>query len=270
MDKYAKKQFKIALVYLLIAIIVVGGIYLIVKSTLPSCSDGIQNQDELGVDCGGPCEKCPEQLQKDLEVIFTEPIATKDNYVDVVAKVRNPNRDFGAKEFTYVFNLFDSNDNLVASRNGSSYMMPQETRYIIEQRILASSSVSRSELKINTTNWQQLVGYPEPELLIRNSNLKQSDNESQFTATLDNRSSYGFKDIDVWVVLLGKNSKILGAGKSELNTVLSRENRYFEISWFFPLADKVENFDIVATTNVFLDDNFMKAYNEEREKFQEY
>jgi len=28
--------------------------------TQPSCSDGIQNQGETGVDCGGPCSPCPE------------------------------------------------------------------------------------------------------------------------------------------------------------------------------------------------------------------
>lgn len=27
----------------------------------PTCSDGIQNQDELGVDCGGVCGNCPNQ-----------------------------------------------------------------------------------------------------------------------------------------------------------------------------------------------------------------
>ena len=25
----------------------------------PSCSDGRQNQDETGIDCGGPCDACP-------------------------------------------------------------------------------------------------------------------------------------------------------------------------------------------------------------------
>lgn len=33
----------------------------VAPSTEPSCRDGVQNQDEEGVDCGGPCRKlCPE------------------------------------------------------------------------------------------------------------------------------------------------------------------------------------------------------------------
>ena len=27
--------------------------------TVPTCIDGIQNQDEDGIDCGGPCKACP-------------------------------------------------------------------------------------------------------------------------------------------------------------------------------------------------------------------
>ena len=25
----------------------------------PTCSDGTQNQNETGIDCGGPCDACP-------------------------------------------------------------------------------------------------------------------------------------------------------------------------------------------------------------------
>ena len=37
------------------------------KVDLPSCSDGIQNQGEEGVDCGGPCPKC-EQMGMTAEI----------------------------------------------------------------------------------------------------------------------------------------------------------------------------------------------------------
>lgn len=29
------------------------------STTTPSCTDGIQNQGEAGIDCGGPCSSCP-------------------------------------------------------------------------------------------------------------------------------------------------------------------------------------------------------------------
>jgi hypothetical protein len=40
-------------------------IVLVVKPPEPSCDDGIQNQGESGVDCGGPCEPCPPETCDD-------------------------------------------------------------------------------------------------------------------------------------------------------------------------------------------------------------
>lgn len=270
MDNYKRKQLIIGLVFLIILLIIAGVIYLIVKPGLPSCSDGIQNQGEAGVDCGGPCSSCPWQLQKDLEVISAEAIKTQNNYVDLVAKVRNPNRSFGAKTLVYAFNLYDSQDRMIISKDGSSYILPQETRQIIEQRVLVDSTISRVEFKLISVDWKELVDYQEPELLIRYPDFQQSENLSQLNTTVENRSNYDFDTIDVWAVLLDKNFSILGVGKIQLKTILSNENRYFEIKWFFPLRDKVEDVDVIAKTNVFLDENFMKRYGGEREKFQEY
>ncbi len=270
MNKYHKKKLKIAFVYLLILAAIVGGIYLLIKSKLPSCYDGIQNQGEAGIDCGGPCSLCPWQVQKDLEVIFTKTVKTQDNYSDLIAKIRNPNREFGAELFSYVFYLYDSSGNLIISKQGTSYILPQETKYIIEQKVLVQSRIYNIEFRVTDIPWQELVDYEEPELLIRNLEFKQLDNTSRLSGTLENRSNYDFDRIDICSVLFDVGSNIKGVGKTEIRTVLSKESRYFEINWFFLIDVQIENMDVVAKTNVFLDENFMRRYGEGRGKFQKY
>ena len=51
----AKKQ----LTYLLFALVAVAGLIAAIwlNITAPSCTDGKQNQDEQGIDCGGVCAK---------------------------------------------------------------------------------------------------------------------------------------------------------------------------------------------------------------------
>ena len=257
------KQIIIALVCLLILVIVGVGIYLITKPRLPTCDDGIQNQKETGVDCGGPCSPCLWQIREDFEIIFIEAVKTKDNYLDLVAKIKNPNQDWGAESFSYVFDLYDSENNLIISDKGTSYILPLETRYIIKQRVLAEAEISNVEFKVADIRWQELTDYEEVELLIKNPEFKQTEALSQLTATLENISSYNLDKVDVYVVLFDKESKILGAGKTELRTILSKERRYFETSWFFPIEEKVEEVDAAAKTNVFLDDNFMRDYGVE-------
>jgi len=257
------KQITIALVYLLLLLVVVGVIYLIVRPSLPACDDGIQNQGEVDIDCGGPCSSCPWQLREDLEIIFNKAIKTKDNYVDLVARIKNLNSGWGAELFSYSFDLYDSENNLIISHEGASYILPLETRYIIEQRVLAREEISNVEFKITDINWQELVDYEGIELLIRNLEFKQSEDSGQLIATLENNSSYDLDKIDVYAVLFDKESKVLGAGKLELRTVLSKERRYFEINWFFPIKGEVKEVDVVAKTNVFLDENFMRRYGKE-------
>ncbi len=271
MPKRFRKQIIILLVYLMVFGIIAAGIYfLIIKPRLPSCYDGIQNQGELEVDCGGPCSLCFRQLQKDLEVISVEAIKTRENFVDLVAKIKNPNKNTGAKSFSYKFNLYDINNKPINSREGISYILPQETEYVIEQRVEFTSEFSGVEFKIINIDWRELVDYDKPELLIRHQNIEQSESITRLVGTLENRSNYDFDIIDVLAVLFNKESKILGVGRTDLRTVLSKDNRYFEISWFFPLPEQVERVDVIAKTNVFLDENFMKRYGGEMEKFQEY
>lgn len=270
MNKYHRKQFIIGLIYLLIFVVIINVVYLWLIPEPATCYDNIQNQGEDGIDCGGPCSLCSWQAQKDLEVIFVESINTTDNYFDLIAKIKNPNKKFGAESFSFEFDLYDAQTNLISSQRGEAYILPQETKYIIKQKVLASLGVSNTEFKITDISWQEFIDYEHPELLIKNPDFEQTESISKVSSTVENRSNYDFNKIDIYAVLLDKDSKVVGVGKTEVETVLSKENRYFEIVWFFPINAKIENVDVTAQTNVFLDENFMRRYGGEREKFQEY
>ena len=269
MNKYTKKQIKIALVYILILAIISTGIFLIISSKGPSCNDKIQNQGEEGVDCGGPCPPCPWQLQKPVEVIFVKAFSTQENYVDLVAKIRNPNKEFGIKSFDYIFKLYDLDNNLIATKEGTSYLLPQKTKYIISQRNLVNSKISRIDFEIKNVQWQQLSEYQEPEFLIKNINLDQDEKGARLSGNLENRSSYNFAEVDIYAVLKNKNSEIVAVSKHKLYTVLSQELRYFELNWPFPLSEEIEELEILAETNVFENTNFIKEYQrKEREYYR--
>ena len=94
-------------------------IYLIAKPE-ETCFDGIQNQAEKGIDCGGPCSPCREVVEtKDLKI---EEIAIADGgngTYDVIAKISNPNGSVGAKEFFYSFQLKSADGDILASKMGN-------------------------------------------------------------------------------------------------------------------------------------------------------
>ncbi len=42
-------------------------------SSVPTCNDGLQNQNETGIDCGGPCPACPSVSCNNLQITWPHP-----------------------------------------------------------------------------------------------------------------------------------------------------------------------------------------------------
>ena len=45
-----------------------------VSHPFPNCFDDIQNQGELGVDCGGPCDVCPAKISAKIDGVLWESV----------------------------------------------------------------------------------------------------------------------------------------------------------------------------------------------------
>ena len=58
MSYKSRKQFFYGIIYLVIFGLIGAGIYFALTSKEATCFDGIQNQNEEGVDCGGSCNTC--------------------------------------------------------------------------------------------------------------------------------------------------------------------------------------------------------------------
>lgn len=244
MNPYIKKQFIIGLVWVIIFVVVIGGIYLLVKPDEPIINNGNQNQE-------------------DLIILYKDFLLTTENNYDLVVKIKNPNTDWGVESINYVFELYDSANQLIGSQQGKSYILPQETRYIIEQKISLQKPISKIELKLNNISWKKLTQVSDLGLRVKNTEYQILEDGSNLLAgTVENKSSYDLDTIEIAGVLLDGNNKIIAAGKTSMNTVLRNEGRGFEILWPYPIAQETVSFDAKAYTNIFLNENFIKTQGE--------
>lgn len=266
MDKYKRKQFTIFSIFLLIVVVVVGGIWLLVKPPKATCYDGIQNQREARTDCGGPCGPCDEP--KDLIILSQEFIPTTEGNFDFVVKVKNPNTDWGVDFLGYKFYIYDQNGEQIGFKEGETYVLPQETKYIIEQKInlLKLGSI---DFKTSAPEWQKIKDFGEIDLRVRNSNYEIiEDGTSKLYGNIENKSNYDLDKVEVAGALFN-DGKIIAVGKTEMNTVLMGETRYFEITWPYQISEEVTSFELKAYTNIFLNENFLKTHATP-ERFKEY
>jgi len=67
------------------------------EETTGTCSDGIKNQDETGIDCGGPCSACVEGAQGKWKSFPVAPILA--NFADSIIAEFKPNGTYNVDQW---------------------------------------------------------------------------------------------------------------------------------------------------------------------------
>ncbi len=273
-----RKQLFIISGFLIILALVVIGYYFINLRKPATCTDGIQNQDEEGVDCGGPCSFSCERLTiKDIQIDWVKYLDLKNNRYDLIARIKNPNPNYGVSDLKYAFKIFDSAGKEIKSQVGESFILPNQQKYLIEGGVALDSKIGKVELSIEPTaqkDWTRIgEDYQSPNIYVLNrqfSPLANPPGASQITGLIKNDSSFDFDRIVVSIVLYDSKKQIIGVNKTEARTMVAGEERYFNSIWFSPInQDEVSSIDIQTETNILSDENFMRKYGAP-EKFQEY
>lgn len=111
------KRLVILALLLLVILVVLAVTLVLTLPQKPSCADGIQNQDETGIDCGGSCEKlCVADITKPT---FSYIRALEQNgRIDIVALVENNEPNTFAKKAPYTAEVFSPEGALLGSKKG--------------------------------------------------------------------------------------------------------------------------------------------------------
>ena len=146
MDGRVLKQLIIGLVFALILSGIGYGIYsgLVTKV---SCTDGIKNGKEEGIDCGIlACGKQCEPEIKPINIISSRFFQIGAGDYDFVAQLSNPNVSYGASRLEY--NL--------GSSSGSSYILPGQTKWVVLTALKIPDGVEGVQLVIKNAQWEKL------------------------------------------------------------------------------------------------------------------
>jgi hypothetical protein len=276
MDYRQRKQNIIVLILTIFLIAVLVGVYFIWFYHAPTCFDGKQNQEETGVDCGGSCMSCERLTIKELQVEWAKYVLLENKSYDLAAKINNPNPNYGLGLFKYTFSLFDAENNLIQEKKGTDFILPAESKYLVEANIKIEKELGKVVLKIEPAavgDWQKLQeNYESPNIYIHDKKISlpsEKETQTQISGIIKNDSLFDFDRILVTAALFDKNQELIGVNKTEARTVLAGEDRYFSTVWFTPIKGEIVNVDMKSETNLFLDANFMRRFGAQ-EKFQQY
>ncbi|MDO8240701.1 MAG: FxLYD domain-containing protein [Candidatus Moranbacteria bacterium] len=263
-DKYQKKRATIIAIFVAVFLLFIFMLYSWLKP-VPSCSDNKKNQNEVGIDCGGVCAtKCAIVAQNltSQESGFVESgVASK---IDLYARVSNPNATFGSKKFQYEFKILDAAGSVVTTKKGVSYILPAESKYVVENNVEFVGVPSRVEFNILNQEWSEFANYYErPQLKIVNKTYGQINSGigfSEVKGLLKNESSFNFNTIRLDVILKDANDSVIALNSTEMNTVKSGENRDFRALWLNRFPGEVMNVEVQTGVNIFESETFTKQY----------
>ncbi|MFA7209805.1 MAG: hypothetical protein WC120_06060 [Parcubacteria group bacterium] len=262
-DKYKRKRTIIIAVFAAIFLLFV---FLVYHWTRPveTCADGIKNQNETDIDCGGVCpNKCEKIVAESLvsqESGFVESGAV--NRYDLYSRVSNPNNVFGSSNFQYEFRLKDAEGNVIATKQGIGYILPGESKYVVENNIETDKVPSGVEFAITGQSWVEFTNYFErPQLKVVNKQynpISSGVGFSEATGLLKNESPYDFTLITLEIILKDINDKVIALNSTEMRTVKSGENRDFRSLWLNRFPGEVMDVEVQAEVDIFDEESFIK------------
>ena len=259
MNGRIQKQLIIGLVFVLILGGIGYGIYLSLAPEI-SCTDGIQNGKEEGVDCGAlACGQACAPAIMPINIISSQFFQAGQGDYDFAAQIYNPNTSYGASRLEYS----------LGSISGTSYILPGQTKWLV-LTALKVSDVGGIKLVVNNAQWEKLdMPNNAFNFMLRNKDYHSIQKGTELTTVLYNDSNFDFDKIDVAVILFDDTGNIVGVNRTDIRTFVSKSERGFNVVWPFALAGNAVRQDVEASTNLFENSNFIKSYGSQ-EKFQKF
>jgi len=273
MDKRVFKRLVILSIFISILTLLSLGIYFS-QRLVPSCVDGIKNQKEEGIDCGGPCPPCELVYAQNPVLLWIKIFSPQEGVYDLVVKIKNPNQNYGSGEVPYQLGLYDSKGGLIKLLKGTTFILPNQTKYLVLNRIKSEQIVKKAILSFGEIHWQELKNLTS-ELFIKGKKyylISDSDKAgfSQARGVVVNHSNFDFDKVGINILLFDDSHRLLSAQNTEIRTLLAGQEREFIVTWFNPIEGKVASVEMEAETNLFDLDNYLSTPPSELEKFQEY
>lgn len=274
MSYKSRKQFFFGIIYLLIFAAIGAGIYFAFFTKEATCADGLQNQNEEGIDCGGPCQNSCEYLTiRDIEVKQVTLVPAGNLLYDLVAKLENPNPNYGLADLDYSVKIYGADGEIIKEQKGRGFIMPGEKKYLVAANIQTQKSAFRAEIimeKPQKSEWVKFGTVSNSNLFVKDKKINSLENNAwEASGVLKNNGDFGFGEVFVSAILLDSNGNPAAAGKTVLNTINKGEERYFSIRWIERPDLNVNSMEIQAETNLLSSENFLRQSGE-KEKFQEY
>ena len=219
-----------------------------------TCSDGVKNGDETGVDCGGSCQRVCNAEVSEPVILWSRAFPVTGNVFNLVAFVENHNKSAGIQNVSYEFRIYDTNNLLIGRRVGSTFIPPNQQFAVFEPRFDSGQSQVKSVTFGFTGSFIWIKKDPIIQTLpIKVDNIIFGDDKNfpTLSARVNNDSIYDLPAFDVIAILYDVNHNAINASKTQKDGLASGMNSLLSFSWPQPFSANPITNDILVQINPF-------------------
>ena len=237
-------------------IVVIGGpVAYIYLKTPPTCDDGIQNQGETSIDKGGPCLILDERMLQPHATLWARSFRVRDGSYNAVAYIQNPNNNAGVRAARYRFGLYDSQNILIAEREGTIYIMPGAVTPVIATRINTGSRiVTHTFFELSEPLVWERMKDNTLVLSVSNKDISDVAGTPRLTATVKNNSVASLTDISFVAVIFDPAGNAFAASATSLARIDSGASSQITFTWPDPFTMQTGKVDVIPLVRPTLTD----------------
>ncbi len=208
----------------------------------PTCSDGIKNGDEQGVDCGGSCQNiCSNETISPI-VLWAKVFNVSGDLYSAVALVENPNLNSTNPNANYKFSIYDTNNKLITVKEGQT-LIPKGKRFAVFESgiVLKGLKPKSAEFEFTAFSPWQKDTSAEPTITLNYGELTSTSTSPRIFGSISNNSLQDVSKIELTVLVLDSNENAVAASRSYVDNLSSHSSQDFVFTWPKPFELGVES-----------------------------
>jgi hypothetical protein len=221
----------------------------------PSCTDGKQNGDETGIDCGGSCPMACSSQVDSISVLWTRAFMVVPGRYNAVAYLTNHNKNAAIEKIDYRFRFADANNVYLGKRDGSTFVPPGGNFAVFEPAIDIGNAtpVYVTFEFTDAPVWLQVPQDKIDQLKISVSNIQLSGETTNpnLSATIKNTSLFTIPDVGVVVILYDASGNAISASRTYLTELEPLESTDINFTWPEPFSSVVISKEIIPMFDIF-------------------
>ncbi len=255
MDTWAsKKKLTYVLIFCSALFVFVFIPFLILYHKSPTCTDGIKNGSERGIDCG---EGCPILCSVDVLsplILWQRAFKVTSEVYNVVAYIENPNLYASADYAPYLFKIYDSENTLIAERSGVTFISSKSTFAVFEPGIIIGEKIpTRVTFEfISELLWKKDTAL-KPQLTIRTPVLSEEEEHPRIDALISNNSLQPLSNVEAVVVVFDGEGIAIGASRTFIDYLAKDETAPIIYTWPEPFEADIGFCNVPVDTMLVID-----------------